>query len=338
MIDADLLHRFYNKLWVFFIDDRLLGQPALILLGGLALMGIEVLFRDWNKTAIYRIFVRRSISARIDVISYLLQFAGIAIFLEIILTFGVSIGAARLADYTSDQLHWARLTLPSDGVFQFAFSFAVYWLAFHFVGYWVHRVWHTPLFWNVHRFHHSASEMNFLTILRIHPAETFVRILFFISPMTFLQVSDGVLIASLVVNSFVNFALHSELDWDLGWVGRWIVGNPAVHRLHHSIDEEHRDKNFSNCPLWDRMFGTWYEGDKKPSAYGVNVEGVPDRGYDEQPFTQLLRDTLAFYRQLGAWLSWPARKAVYGTHSSSPGNTPLASNVAAASAKERISG
>jgi sterol desaturase/sphingolipid hydroxylase (fatty acid hydroxylase superfamily) len=337
MIDADLLHRLYDRLWVFFVDHHLLGQPALILLGGLALMVVEVLFRDWNKTAMYRIFVRRGISAKIDVISYLLQFAGIAIFLEIVLTFGISLGAARLADFASDQLSWARITLPSDGIFQFAFSFAVYWFAFHFVGYWVHRVWHTPLFWHVHRFHHSAAEMNFLTILRIHPAETFVRILFFISPMTFLQVSDGVLIASLVANTFVNFALHSELDWDLGWVGRWIVGNPAIHRLHHSIDEEHRDKNFSNCPLWDRVFGTWYEGNKKPSAYGVNVNGVPDRGYDEQPITQLVRDTLAFYRQLGAWLLWPVRKAISGTRSTSPSEAPLAGSVAAASAKESIS-
>jgi sterol desaturase/sphingolipid hydroxylase (fatty acid hydroxylase superfamily) len=337
MIGADLLHRLYDTLWVFIVDHHLLGQPALILLGGLSLMAIEVLFRDWNKTALYRIFVRRSNSAKIDIICYLLQFAGIAVLLEMLLTFGVSIGAARLADAATDRLNWARITLPSDGVLQIAFSFVIYWLAFHFVGYWVHRVWHTSLFWNVHRLHHSASEMNFVTVLRIHPAETFVRILFFISPMTFLQVSDGVLLISLVANTFVNFCLHSELDWNLGWVGRWLVGTPAVHRLHHSLDEEHRNKNFSNCPLWDRMFGTWYDGDKKPSAYGVSVNGAPDRGYDLQPVRQLVRDTLTFYQELAAWLLQPFRKAISWTRPSPSSDTALAGTVATPrSAKERI--
>jgi hypothetical protein len=81
MLDADQFHRLYEKLWVYFVDHHLLGQPTLILLGGLSLMVIEVLLRDWHKTAIYRIFVRRSISAKIDVISYLLQYVGIAVHL-----------------------------------------------------------------------------------------------------------------------------------------------------------------------------------------------------------------------------------------------------------------
>jgi sterol desaturase/sphingolipid hydroxylase (fatty acid hydroxylase superfamily) len=337
MLDTDQLRGLYNKLWVFFVDHHLLAQPSLILLGGLSLMVIEVLLRDWHKTAMYRLFVRRSISAKIDVISYLLQYVGIAVILETVLTFGISIGAARLADVASDRLSWARITLPSDGILQIGFSFAVYWLAFHFVGYWVHRVWHTPLFWNVHRLHHSASEMNFITVLRIHPAETLVRILFFISPMTILHVSDSVLLLSLTANTFVNFCLHSDLDWNLGWVGRWIVGTPAVHRLHHSIDDEHRNKNFSNCPLWDRMFGTWYDGEKQPSGYGVSANGAPDRGYDQQPIRQLVLDTVAFYRQLAAWLLQPFRKAISGTRTSSNSDTALAGTVAAPhSVEERI--
>jgi len=85
------------------------------------------------------------------------------------------------------------------------------------------------------------------------------------------------------------------------------------------------------------VFGTWYDGDKKPSAYGIQANGVPDHGYDEQPVRQLVRDTLAFYRQLGALLRWPVRKTMSVARPSSPDETPLAGNVAAASAKERIS-
>jgi sterol desaturase/sphingolipid hydroxylase (fatty acid hydroxylase superfamily) len=328
MLDADQLDSFYRRVWSFFVDHHLLGQPALIMLGGLALMAIELLFRDWNKTAIYRIFVRRSNSAKIDVISYLLQYAGIAVVLEMLFTLGASIGAARLADVVTERLNWARITLPSDGMFEIAFSFVIYWLAFHFVGYWVHRIWHTSVFWNVHRLHHSASEMNFITVLRIHPAETLVRVLFFISPMTFLNAPDIVILLNLIANTFVNFCLHSDLDWNLGWVGRWLVGTPAVHRLHHSVDEEHRNKNFSNCPLWDRVFGTWYDGDKQPSAYGVSVNGAPDRGYDLQPIRQLVLDTLRFYRELAALLYRPVGKAISWSRSSTPSDTALAGGVA----------
>src|SRR5690348_5983057 len=102
----------YDRLWSYFVDHHLLGQPALILLGGLALMAIEPLFRAWNKTALYRIFVRRSNSAKIDVVLYLLQYAGIAALLEMLLTLGISIGTARLADVVTERLNWARITLP----------------------------------------------------------------------------------------------------------------------------------------------------------------------------------------------------------------------------------
>ena len=77
MIDAQQLHYYYDRLWVYFVDHHLLGQPALILLGVLLLMGSEVIFRDWDQTAMYRLFVRRSTSAKIDIVYYLVQYAGI---------------------------------------------------------------------------------------------------------------------------------------------------------------------------------------------------------------------------------------------------------------------
>jgi sterol desaturase/sphingolipid hydroxylase (fatty acid hydroxylase superfamily) len=336
MLDADQLHHLYDRLWVYFVDRHLLGQPALILLGAVSLMVCEALFRDWNKTVLYRLFVRRSTSAKIDVAFALLQSSGLALFVEIALTFGVSIGAARLGTALSNYLSW-RITLPSDGVFQIAFSVMVYFLVFDFVGYWVHRLYHTPLFWHLHRFHHSAPELNFITSLRTHPAETSTRLLFLVTPLTFLNVSDSILLTFLVLNEFVNFCEHSELPWSWGWVGRWIFASPTVHQLHHSIDEEHRDKNFGECPLWDHVFGTWYDGEKKPSAYGVSANGIPDRGYDERPIAQFVDDLLAFYRDLMAGTLRLFRRLKFRTRASSGNGRSLARDVATArSAEERI--
>jgi len=309
-IDTDQIIRLFEKFWVNFVDNRLFGQMGLMLTIGLALMASELLFQQWDKTAIYRVFVQRSTTAKIDITICLLQLFGLSSILEVAFSLGLTIGASRLANYAYDHLAWARITLPSDGPFQIAFSVLVYWVVQNFVAYWVHRVYHWPIFWNVHRFHHAAPELNFLTMMRFHPAEPVLKIVFFLSPLLLLKTSDSILLIALIVSHVINFCQHSELEWDWGWIGRWIFGSPYVHQVHHSLDEEHRDTNFCACPLWDHVFGTWYAGDKKPSGYGVTVNGAPDLGYDREPVMQFVRDTFAFYRQLGAWLVSPIVKVI----------------------------
>jgi sterol desaturase/sphingolipid hydroxylase (fatty acid hydroxylase superfamily) len=297
----------FEKLRHYFIDQHLLGQPAYILLGGLFMLTAECLFRDWHDTALYRLTVRRSSSAKIDVFSHLIQFLGLAFFLEVIFSFGMSIGASRLATYASQQLSWARINLPADTVPQIAGSFLIYYLTDHFVGYWVHRLYHTRLFWHLHRFHHSAPELNFITFYRVHPAETLTRVLFFISPLTILNAPDKVLMVALTVNIFLNYCQHSQMPKSWGWIGRWIFGSPGFHQLHHSIDAEHRDKNFCSCPLWDRVFGTWHDDRAVPSAYGISTADGPDFGYDQAPLRTFWNDTVAFYRDLVVGVLTPFR-------------------------------
>jgi sterol desaturase/sphingolipid hydroxylase (fatty acid hydroxylase superfamily) len=118
-----------------------------------------------------------------------------------------------------------------------------------------------------------------------------------------------VLLVSVVAGNFINYCQHSEIDSDWGWFGRWIFGSPKVHQYHHSIDDEHRDVNFGNCPLWDHVFGTWYDGDRLPSAYGAR-----DHAYDERPMWQFFRDGWDCYRLMAGWLAAPFRR----TRASSP--------------------
>lgn len=296
-IDADQLSYIYNKLWAHFIDGHLLGHPALILALGLFMMTVECVFVKWDQTALYRLTVRRSVSAKVDVVCHLLQFLGFAFFLELIFTLGISLGAARLASWVSAELQWARIKLPANNIPEIIFSFTIYYFTDHFVGYWVHRLYHTKLFWHLHRFHHSAPELNYITFYRVHPAETFTRVAFFISPLTILDAPDTVLIVALAVNMFLNYTQHSQMPKDWGWLGRWVFGSPGFHQLHHSIDPEHRDKNFSSCPLWDKVFGTWHDDRAVPSAYGITTEEGADVRYDTEPVRQFLRDTIAFYRE-----------------------------------------
>ena len=52
--------------------------------------------------------------------------------------------------------------------------------------------------------------------------------------------------------------------------------SPAFHRIHHSHDDAHRDRNFSNLfVIWDRLFGTYAGIRDVPSGYGVASEPNP---------------------------------------------------------------
>jgi len=303
--DAAWFQHIFNRAWAYFVDGHILGIPALAVGVVLVLIAGEGLFRDWNKTTVYRIFVRRSTSAKIDVVYFLLQFTGIVTLVELVLTLGIALLGSRMANAASDYMSWARVTLPGDSVLELALSFTVYWIVSGFFGYWMHRLYHTPLFWHVHRFHHAAPELSFMTAHRVHPLESFSRVFNFLSPMIFFKVPDSLLVVGAVAGNFINFCQHSELPWRWGWVGNWIFGSPRVHQLHHSTDEEHRDTNFSNCPLWDHLFGTWYAGTKDPVEYGVG-----DPGYDQQPLRQFARDTWAFYKGFGLLMFYPVRKAM----------------------------
>src|SRR5262245_36063445 len=139
-MNAEQLIRFLEKFWNNFIDNRLFGQMGLMLAIGLLLMASELLFKKWDKTAIYRVFVQRSTTSKIDVTICLLQLAGLSTFLEIAFSLGLTIAAARLTDFTYGHLSWARITLPAGGVLEIAFSVLVYWIVQNFVAYWVHRV------------------------------------------------------------------------------------------------------------------------------------------------------------------------------------------------------
>jgi sterol desaturase/sphingolipid hydroxylase (fatty acid hydroxylase superfamily) len=267
---------------------------------------IELFFLSWEKTTVFRVFVRRSASAVTDACFALVTFSSFKWLTDYVFSLGVAFAAVKLGDALSTNLGWLhwRWEMPSDGFLEVAFAFTVYFLMSTFVGYWQHRLMHWGPFWQLHRFHHAATDYNIFTGFRANPAEMISNLIPALSPLALLKVPDAGLFAAFV---FANQALgsfqHSELQWNFGWFGRWIVVSPPVHQIHHSIDAEHRDRNFSNCPLWDKMFGTWYGGPSRPSAYGI-----ADQAHVERPAIQWLIDIWIFYRDITLALAGLARR------------------------------
>jgi sterol desaturase/sphingolipid hydroxylase (fatty acid hydroxylase superfamily) len=243
------------------------------------------------------LFVHRSWSAILDGLCLVYVLFQLTFFLQVILTLGGSILVSRFLTWVSSHYHWTRLTLPSEGILEIAFSLSVYWLTVSFVGYWGHRFLHTPLLWPLHRFHHAATELNMITAYRQHPVESVATGFFsLVSPFIFLNVPDQVIFPFFVWGIVAGLLEHSQLPWEYGWVGRWVIGSPRYHQIHHSIDEEHQNLHFGS-PLWDRLFGTYYKGTKEPSGFGT-----ADHAYELRPVTQFAWDAWIFYSNVLGWL------------------------------------
>jgi sterol desaturase/sphingolipid hydroxylase (fatty acid hydroxylase superfamily) len=300
----------------------LVGPAGQLLALTLFVIVLELFFLKWEQTTVFRVAVRRSKSAMTDLGFALITFSSFKWLVDYVFSLGVALAAVKLGDGLAARIGWMRWELPTDGLLEVIGAFAVYYLMTTFVGYWQHRLMHWRWFWQLHRFHHSATDFNILTGFRANPGEMISNLIPALSPLIFLKVPDTGLFAVFV---FINLTIaqlqHSELPWSFGWFGRWVVTSPQVHQIHHSIDEEHRDHNFSNCPLWDQLFGTWYGGPNRPSAYGIQ-----DPAHLDRPWTQWLIDIWIFYRDVAIALAALVRRAcmrIAGRQSTShAGNTP----------------
>ena len=143
-----------------------------------------------------------------------------------------------------------------------------------FAGFLAHRAQHrVPLLWAFHKVHHSLRVMHPLSNYREHWVDNLLYALVHgATAGATTSLAAGLLgqtampLEVLGVNAFV-FAFnaagynlrhsHVWLAWP-GWLG-WVMGSPAYHQIHHSVDPRHLDKNFAFMfPVWDRLFGSAY--------------------------------------------------------------------------------
>ena len=194
-----------------------------------------------------------------------------------------------------------------------------------FISYWVHRLEHTvPALWALHKFHHSADRMSLLTSHRqteftrtVEQAlATFPLLLFAIAEPTAPKPGLASALFPLVAIYFVyrafirvnQYLCHSILTTDYGWVGRWLLVSPRLHRLHHARAAEYHDKNFTfDLVIWDRIFGTY------ATCTAAEASAVP-LGLDDNPFnrTSTVKDVLRDYFLTSYVVFWQALKAGVG--------------------------
>jgi sterol desaturase/sphingolipid hydroxylase (fatty acid hydroxylase superfamily) len=136
----------------------------------------------------------------------------------------------------------------------------LYLLMYDFFYYWFHRAQHQwPTLWRVHRLHHSDLHLNVTTSLRHHWLEEPLKVFAVAIPLqAVLSVPLPDLgLLGVIVGGWA-FFIHANVRLNLGPLSYLFVG-PQAHRIHHSIEAEHTDKNFAAIfPVWDILFGTYF--------------------------------------------------------------------------------
>lgn len=128
--------------------------------------------------------------------------------------------------------------------------------------YWYHRFQHRYL-WRFHAVHHSITDMSAVNSYH-HISETFFSTLITAIPLSLITVNYGPTVGIIgVLTWFQVVFLHSPTTLSFGPF-REVVADNRFHRIHHSLEHHHFDKNFAiTFSFWDRLFGTAHMPAKK---------------------------------------------------------------------------
>jgi sterol desaturase/sphingolipid hydroxylase (fatty acid hydroxylase superfamily) len=148
-------------------------------------------------------------------------------------------------------------------------------LVVDFFFYWFHRCQHTvSVMWQIHMLHHSDMALNVTTTHRVHFLEHVLTPFFMITPIMLLfELPDRTIYWIAIAPTIWSYVVHANIRVGFGrfW---WLLSSPQYHRIHHSIEPEHRNKNFAVWfPFYDVMFGSAWR--PRPGEFPeTGVQGV----------------------------------------------------------------
>ncbi len=144
----------------------------------------------------------------------------------------------------------------------------LFWLQ-HFIN---HKV---PWFWYFHSIHHSQKEVNLFTDFRYHTLEYVVRHTIISVPFLILGINYPTAVYFILFQTWFTRFYHANIRTNLGPL-RYVLVTPQSHRVHHSIEKQHQDKNFGSLfSIWDFMFRTQYLGFDEYPQTGIKDETFP---------------------------------------------------------------
>ncbi|MBY3021811.1 sterol desaturase family protein [Rhizobium leguminosarum] len=283
-----------HKLGGFFYKTYYLNGEAMALSFAISIglvltvFAVELTYVGFGNSGFRRVFFERSKSTITDIVYFVLQATGMITLFAVLASFGLSYAITRAAqdaphlDLAGRLPGWAHVLL--------------FLVLSDFLSYWQHRLMHRlPVLWRLHEFHHAAEEFNALTSSREHPLEKAINMAIMVVPALLIGLPTAEFAFVTITFGAIGLVKHSAIPWH-GWFGKYVIQSPRDHFIHHSRVREHHDKNFANYfPIWDHLFGTYYEGDADGAKLGL------DRDYFNQtdPFRESIATEIRFFQRAG---------------------------------------
>ncbi len=126
-----------------------------------------------------------------------------------------------------------------------------------------HAMFHAlPIFWRLHRMHHTDLDFDVTTGIRFHPVEILLSMGIKMAAVVVLGASAIAVVLFEVLLNATSMFNHGNvrLPGRIDRVLRLLVVTPEMHRVHHSVVIQEHNSNFGfNFPWWDRLMGTYQD-------------------------------------------------------------------------------
>lgn len=145
--------------------------------------------------------------------------------------------------------------------------FAVYYLLYDFVYYWMHRAQHAiPWWWALHSLHHSQRQLSCWSNDRGSWLDGMLQSVILAGVGLLAGVEADEFAALMLLGELVQNYSHTNVRFGFGRWGSRVAVDPVFHRLHHMVVDPQRP-GLHNCnfgqvfAFWDVLFGTALYGE-----------------------------------------------------------------------------
>ena len=260
---------------------------------------LETFFLPFKESSIYKIFHPNK-SIVTDLVIGFTYTLGVFFFVKTIFLTG-------LGDAAFTEVKIPKLVEPSAFTWKYIPALLMFIVLADFLKYVFHRLCHEISFlWEIHKYHHASTDFILLTGNRVHPIEHILQKIFVSIPLIALGIKVDMYIAVIIFSLFIDKLQHSMLHWNYGFIGKYFIYAPIGHRIHHSKEIEHWDKNYGDLfVFWDRLFGTYYKGKHVNKEVGVTENWMNQEGIIYDLWHSMYLSILSLKKSITTW-SWRA--------------------------------
>ncbi len=221
---------------------------------------VELCLVNWTESSLHHLIRHPPPSSMTDLACFLcLEGTAVLGTLGVVMTFGFVLVSSV---WLHGLIYKATGFSPSIASLAAPFQFAIFFLVYSFARPTGTIVRIIPRYlWPLRRFHYAADEFCIFNSVRIHPAGLATVVIFTILPAALLNASPRVMVDVGLAIAVLRYVIHSRINSNWGWIGRWVLQSPVHHRLHHILDTTEPTGHFSLVPLWDHMFMASWRGD-----------------------------------------------------------------------------